>query len=222
MFEASCSRKSFLTYGLCTLAAGLVGCSEDPGTEPRATGGAAGSGGGKAGGGAGGSSGGGAGGTSAGGGGTGGSGTSGSAGTAGTGGGGTAGSGGSAGSSGSAGTSGSGGSGGGAADMCTEDVTALCSPSDGAVDGHTHTLVIPLADIMAGVTKSFESSEDVGHTHCVELTAEDFDTLKSGGVVKKPTCNGGNHEFVISCAASPPAPVNPTSCPGGDSDGECG
>jgi hypothetical protein len=105
--------------------------------------------------------------------------------------------------------------------MCGEDITALCSPGDGEADGHTHVLVIPFADIMTGVTKTFQTDDDTGHCHQVELTDADFTTLKTGGVVKKPTCNGGNHEFVISCGASPPAPVNPSTCPGGDEDGAC-
>jgi hypothetical protein len=106
--------------------------------------------------------------------------------------------------------------------MCTGDITALCSKGDGAADGHVHLLVIPEADIMAGVTKTFETDDSTGHCHQVELTAEDFTTLKNGGVVKKVTCNGGNHEFVLSCGASPPAPVNPSTCPGGDNEGMCG
>ncbi len=97
-------------------------------------------------------------------------------------------------------------------------------------DEYTHLLKIPLSDVMAGVAKSFDSelnSEAMqvpggDHCHRIELTAEDFTTLKNGGVVKKPTCNGGDHEFVLSCGDDPPAPVNPSSCPGGDNAGTCG
>jgi len=39
MIDAPCSRKGFLAFGLCTLAASLVGCSEDPGISTRAEGG---------------------------------------------------------------------------------------------------------------------------------------------------------------------------------------
>ena len=211
MIDAPCSRKSFLAFGLCTLASGLVGCSEDAGTTPGPTGsGGTGGGSGGTGGGASGS-----GGTTAG---TGGGGTGGAAGggtggsSAGIGGGGTGGggTGGGTAGGGSGGTAGSGGSGGAGA-MCTQDITALCGAEAG--DGHVHTLIIPAAAIEAGVDGDFETEDDdTFHNHTVSLTAADFTSLKAGGVVIKDTCGPGPHQFVISCGANPPDPLVP-ECP---------
>jgi hypothetical protein len=102
-----------------------------------------------------------------------------------------------------------------------ETLTALCSDSA----GHQHLLVIPVADILAGAGGTYQTAQgpsDPGNSHChqVTLTAEDMTTLRDGGVVRKTTCNGGDHEFVLSCAADPPAPVMPSTC-GGSNDGQC-
>jgi len=211
MIDVPCSRKSFLAFGLCTLATGLVGCAgEDPAPAP-AGGGNSGSGGqaagaggasaGSSGGGSGGAGGGGTGG--AGGGGTGGAGGGGTGGASGGGSGGTGG-----GGSGGTGGGGNGGSGGGGA-SCNADITALCLPSNGEPDGHTHVLIVSAADILAGVDVTLETEEDAtNHTHEVTLTAADFTTLKAGGVVTKDTCGLGPHQFVISCGVAP-APMMP-------------
>lgn len=124
---------------------------------------------------------------------------------------------------GGAGADGTGGFGGdpGSVVCDGETLTALCSDSG----GHYHLLVIPVADILAGAGGTYQTSQgasDPGNNHChqVTLTAQDMTTLQNGGVVKKTTCNGGDHEFVLSCAADPPAPVMPTTC-GGSNDGQC-
>lgn len=132
-------------------------------------------------------------------------------------------SGGAAASGGSAGTA-SGGSatgwtGGAAGDACSADLEI---ESSGEL--HTHMLIVPLTAIQAGVDVTLITEED-GATHChsVMLTASDLSTIASGGVVKKTTCSGGDHEFVISCSASAPAPVVPSTCGPDDNTGaaEC-
>jgi hypothetical protein len=109
---------------------------------------------------------------------------------------------------------------------CSGDMlSAKCSPSNGEAGGHTHTLTIPVADVIAGAPKTYQTSATLGipqdHCHQIALTADDFTTLKSGGVVKKTTCNGGNHEFVISCGEVPD-PGTPMGCGGNnDTTGAC-
>ncbi len=59
-----------------------------------------------------------------------------------------------------------------------------------------------------------------GHCHRVTITAADFTTLQNGGSVTLFSCNGGDHEYVLSCGPNPPAPQDPM-CGGGDSTGAC-
>ncbi len=78
-------------------------------------------------------------------------------------------------------------------------------------NNHNHSLVVPLADIDAGVDVTYDTSGTAMHCHQVTVTAADFQTLKAGGVVIKAACNGQtDHEYVLSCA--PGAPL------GGDPD----
>ena len=79
----------------------------------------------------------------------------------------------------------------------------------------THDLVVTADVINAGVEVTLET-EPGTHCHAVTLTADDLATIKAGGVVKKVTCNGGDHEYVIGCGMNLPAPVVPDSvmCPG--------
>jgi hypothetical protein len=76
---------------------------------------------------------------------------------------------------------------------------------------HGHTLNIPLADITAGTQKCYDASGTAGHAHYITLTAADFTTLRSGGSVTKYSCNGGDHQYTLSCG-TPPAAVTPPEC----------
>jgi hypothetical protein len=126
----------------------------------------------------------------------------------------SAGTGGSSGGTGGAsgGSGGGGGTGGGGGGSCGANIVAKSSGAQ-----HTHTLTIMAADITAGATKKFQTSNDSGHTHWVEITAADFTTLKGGGEVKKKSCSGGDHEYVLKCGGGGTAPVVPTDC-GGDTN----
>ena len=105
--------------------------------------------------------------------------------------------------------------------------TGMASACDGmivaAISGnHGHVLEVPLADIEAGVEVTYDASGDAGHCHEVILTADDFATLRDGGVVTKFSCNGGDHQFILSCAPGAPDPVQPPECGGnGDNTGAC-
>jgi hypothetical protein len=113
------------------------------------------------------------------------------------------------------GGTGQGGAGGGG-DLCTAMVTADISLNH----AQPHVLEIPLADIMAGAEKTYDTTGPATHCHRVTVTAADFDTLKSGGSVTLVSCNGGDHEYVLSCVAGAPAPEDPM-CDSGDSTGQC-
>jgi hypothetical protein len=73
--------------------------------------------------------------------------------------------------------------------------------------GMPHGLVIPAADIAAGVAKIYATTNVPGmtaqsHTHYVQLTAADFAALKAGTTVKKHSCSGGDHEYVLKCGGT--------------------
>ena len=112
------------------------------------------------------------------------------------------------------GGSGQGGSGGSSA-MCGAVVSAAIFKN------HGHQLDVPLADIDAAVDKTYDITGTASHCHQVTLTAADFMTLKSGGVVTKKTCNGiTQHELVLSCAPNPPEPAAP-DCSATPTEGTC-
>ena len=66
-------------------------------------------------------------------------------------------------------------------------------------DKHMHSCDIPLADVEAGVEKTY----DVGgqHMHMVTITAEEFATLKEMGevVVYQPPDELHDHNYTIGC-----------------------
>jgi len=74
---------------------------------------------------------------------------------------------------------------------------------------HGHTLMIPMADITGTADKCYNSRGTATHDHWITVTAADFATLRSGQTVLKRSCNGGDHQYVLSCAATPPAAMNP-------------
>jgi hypothetical protein len=81
-----------------------------------------------------------------------------------------------------------------------------------------HSLVIASADIVAGALKMYNVRGMANHDHFIEVTAADFTMLKAGQTVTKFSCNGADHQFVLSCGTAPMgvAPV----C--GDATNMCG
>lgn len=111
---------------------------------------------------------------------------------------------GSSGTTAESGSSSSGGSESGSASMCTEAVIIADISNN-----HGHALEVPLADIEAGVEVVYDASGESGHCHQVILTSEDFAALRAGMPVIKYSCNGGDHQFVLSCVAGAPAAQDP-------------
>ena len=89
---------------------------------------------------------------------------------------------------------------------CSANIVAMSSGAS-----HMHTLTVMLADITAGTTKKIQTSNSSGHTHWVEITAAEFTTLKGGGQVKKKSCSGGDHQYVLKCGGGGDAPILPTA-----------
>jgi hypothetical protein len=97
------------------------------------------------------------------------------------------------------GAGGGGGSGGSTGELCTED---LSRGNGVTISGHSHTLTIPIEDILAGVEVIYEQA--IGgndHTHSFRLTAAEFETLRSNGTVSKNVENSGtdeNHQHTVT------------------------
>jgi hypothetical protein len=86
---------------------------------------------------------------------------------------------------------------------CTGAIMAAISGNDG------HVLMVTAADITAGVAKCYNVMGAGDHPHYVTVTAANFTTLSGGGVVRLFSCNGGDHQYVLSCGTVPAA-VAPT------------
>jgi hypothetical protein len=83
------------------------------------------------------------------------------------------------------------------------------------VNPHTppHTLTVPLADVMAGVAKTYTLTPGAAnmHTHMLAVTAADFATLKSAGTIATLVSDmgmvpggasaGHTHAVTLTCGA---------------------
>ena len=81
---------------------------------------------------------------------------------------------------------------------------AKCSvkPAATIASNHGHALVIPLADALAGVAKSYNIQGASGHPHTVAITVAQFKQLGAGAVLNLvSTLNAGHtHGVKVSCA----------------------
>jgi hypothetical protein len=93
--------------------------------------------------------------------------------------------------------------GGGAADstpslsMCTED-----GAKDGGIDDPLHHLVVPAADIKAGVSKTYSIKGQQTHDHTITLEAADFANLATDTkvTVRSTSTLSHSHTFEVVCA----------------------
>lgn len=185
------TRKQFLGLGLSSAAAALLGACGDD----EGGGGTTGNGTGATGNGS-----------------TGGSGNDGNASTGGTGNAATGGTGNTA-----TGGTGNTGTGGTPTSSCVAGGMLIAAVSN----NHGHALEVPYDDVIAGVEMTYSAQGTAGHCHEVTITAADFAELAGGGSITLHSCNGGDHEYVLSCAAAPPAP-GPPDCNGTPTFGTCG
>jgi hypothetical protein len=98
------------------------------------------------------------------------------------------------------GTGGASGTGGTSGGKCASGTVA---PVIGT--NHGHDLTVPLADVMAGVTKSYLLTTGNNHTHMVEITAENFTALKAAGTVSGlvsiTDATNHTHTVMLTCSA---------------------
>jgi hypothetical protein len=75
---------------------------------------------------------------------------------------------------------------------------------------HQHTILVTPEEIMEGAEVTLLSSTTQGHSHFILITAADFALLKSGLEVRKKSCSGVGHEWVLNCGSVGSAPGTPT------------
>jgi len=78
-----------------------------------------------------------------------------------------------------------------------------CAAVTSRIDAnHGHVLAVPAADIAAGTAQTYGIMGSSGHTHSVTLSATDFASLQSDGmVVVNSTTNSGHvHAVTVTCA----------------------
>jgi hypothetical protein len=92
---------------------------------------------------------------------------------------------------------------GGGMGICPATIVAQISQN------HGHALMVPIADVIAGVDKVYDTTGSAMHCHQVTITAADFTALQNGEVVRVKSCNLTDHEYVLSCAPNPPPAVVP-------------
>jgi len=96
---------------------------------------------------------------------------------------------------------------GGEADAGTTEVDAggdaCASVSSEIASNHGHTLEVPLADVTAGDARSYDIQGTSGHTHTVDVSADDFATLLADGsvMIDSSLDSAHTHTVTIVCAS---------------------
>ena len=67
---------------------------------------------------------------------------------------------------------------------------------------HGHELVIPIADVRAGVEMTYDIASRADHGHTVTVTTAEFEALLRGRMVVTATSGGPHgHEVSLRCAS---------------------
>lgn len=81
---------------------------------------------------------------------------------------------------------------------------ASCLDDGGVVEisgNHGHVLAVSVADIEAGVDRTYDIQGDSAHNHTVTLTAAHFAMLADGASIQVTSSNAGHvHSVTVSCA----------------------
>src|SRR5205823_5002296 len=78
---------------------------------------------------------------------------------------------------------------------------------------HGHVLVVALADVTAGVEKTYAIAGSAGHAHAVTLGAEQMKALAGGAIVRtKSTKEFHQHKIWVRCSPAVDPPEWVTAC----------
>jgi len=76
---------------------------------------------------------------------------------------------------------------------------AVCTTPTAAIQGnHGHTLTVSLADVTAGVDKTYDITGTSAHAHSVTVTAADFTMIKAGTTRMVVSTSGGGHTHPVN------------------------
>lgn len=76
---------------------------------------------------------------------------------------------------------------------------AACTAPTAAIQGnHGHTLTVSIADVNAGLDKTYDITGSSGHPHMVTITAADFTMIKAGTTRMVVSTSGGGHTHPVN------------------------
>lgn len=89
-------------------------------------------------------------------------------------------------------------------DAGSDGSVASCSTVSSTIGAnHGHSLVVPAADVAAGVETSYTLTSNGGHSHTLLVTAAEFATLATGASVIKASATspspGHEHTVTLMC-----------------------
>jgi hypothetical protein len=86
-----------------------------------------------------------------------------------------------------------------------DEVVSSCRPP-AIAENHGHALVVPVADVNAGVAKTYSIRGTSGHDHAVAISAAQFRALGTGAsiTVRSTTVAGHSHAVTVTCVPRPP------------------
>jgi len=85
--------------------------------------------------------------------------------------------------------------GGGSVDAPAASCT---TPTSAIGTNHGHTITVSLADVNAGVDKTYDITGSSPHTHMVTVTAADFTAIKAGTTRMVTSTSGGGHTHAVT------------------------
>jgi len=94
-----------------------------------------------------------------------------------------------------AGCGGDDGGGGGSVDA---PVAACTTPTSAIGSNHGHTITVSLADVNAGVDKTYDITGSSAHAHMATVTAADFAAIKAGTTRMVTSTSGGGHTHSVT------------------------
>lgn len=84
--------------------------------------------------------------------------------------------------------------------------TLACTPATQISANHGHAVVVPAADVIAGVQKQYSIQGTSAHRHFITVTAAMFGKLRVGMPVE--VLSGGvSHRHTVTITCAPPAPT---------------
>lgn len=76
---------------------------------------------------------------------------------------------------------------------------AVCTTPTAAIQGnHGHVITVTLAEVTAGVDKTYDIMGTSAHTHSVTITAADFVMIKAGTTRMVVSTTGGGHTHPVN------------------------